>query len=189
MRSTIFRVTKYAIVLGVAIFCLGLSPVHADTVFDVTGTFSNGATLSGTVTINTASFSQGITSLDLTISTIGSSFSYVQDQFGFFVVYFADTTTTSGNTLPELDLIFPVGTLFGYSGGDLCSTNDGCAFGSVTSYTNTSNQTYNLKDGYVSYGGFTTATPEPGTLVLLASGLAGLVLLSRKRPAAALIAA
>ena len=49
---------------------VGVPAAHADTIFNVTGTFNDGATLSGTITINTTAGM--VTALDLTTTETGA---------------------------------------------------------------------------------------------------------------------
>jgi hypothetical protein len=109
------RSSLVALVLGMV---LGSSPTRADliTTFDATGTFDDGSTLSGTVTIDVTT--GGATAIDLTTSPPDPfSFSTIINQF-----------STSGRSLIVGDkpagnahLIFdiPEANLVGYTGGTL----------------------------------------------------------------------
>lgn len=171
------RHTKYALALCVAVFVMGLTPVHADTI-----TISGGATfndpsssvLSGSLTTNAAGL---VTSGNISIGSTNYSFVGIQmAQPGEYIVLLSSTNSAM---FPGLELVFSVGSansLAGYTGGALCSTAVACESGDVTSFSLDGETFYEVNSASA-----TVSAPEPSTYVLLFSGLVGLGLLSRKR--------
>lgn len=152
--------------------------VSTSTVFNVTGTFTDNATLSGTIDINTTTGT--VTGGDLTVSTVSPAFTILGAQgTGSHSDYFADFTngaggfpTISGTVAPSiavavdsLDIYFDAATLIGYTGGALCSTAGNCST-DVTSYNTGLDP--NLTGGTVTPA--TPSTPEPSTWMLVLAG-------------------
>lgn len=134
-------------------------------VFDVFGQFDNGATLDGTLTIDTATgvatganFSLGApVSVDLTgVVSQGAIIDH--------------PTLVFEHGLTQFILLLPKGSLVGYAGGHFCAIDTPCE-GSASL----------LSGPYASLlNGFATpadapAVPEPATLILVGSGVLGLV--------------
>src|SRR5258708_38122009 len=71
------KLSALGVWLGVTAICLSFSPAGADTIFNLTGTFTDGTTVSGTVTIN-VTFPGVVDSANL--SYMGSSYSTIQSQ-------------------------------------------------------------------------------------------------------------
>ena len=129
--------------------------------FDISGTFSDSTTLSGTLTINLSTGT--ITAADWLY--LGQTFSVIQTQGPFdglgtspieYIFYIGD----SPSSLPSFH--FGVGSLslVGYTGGNLCSFDNPCGPDSA---------------GNLWADSFHPApTPEPSTLMLMGSGLVGL---------------
>lgn len=170
-NSKFLRFTKYALILGVAVFVMGLTPAHADTIFNVTGTFTNGSSLTGSVTIDATgdvtggSFTLGTgTGVPTTVSFSSLIAGSMMNLGGG---EFAATFATSGSTVaPFITIVF--------SAGNICSDAATCN-GDSTQF---SLDGANFTD--LATGGVTNA-PEPSTYLLLGSGLIGLGLLRRKR--------
>jgi hypothetical protein len=181
------QLLKWALVLTVVFLGAGLTSAHADTVYNFNGTFDNGATLTGTMTVDATG--TVIASTLVTSDPTAFSFSYVvsgplgqgSDGPDYFVV-FSTTATGTSTDAPYLSLVFPVSSLVGYAGGDLCLPNSGCADPSFLTFNGPDGLTYSLVlSDPITPDGEGTSAPEPATLLLLGSGLAGIGLLRRKR--------
>lgn len=171
-KLNFMRFAKYALILGVAIFVMGLTPAHADGIFDVTGlSFDNGTTISGSFTISGGVVTGG----SFTMSGVGTALATFVPAFsgcsgGECMLVFS----TSGNMGdPFLTLVFAGTSLSSFNGATLCGATTGCP---------DSTQDFNGSAGFGFLGaGSITSTPEPSTYLLLGSGLIGLGLLRRKR--------
>jgi len=171
-KNLISRITKMILVLAAVLVGPGLFAAKADTIFTFTGTFQNGAALGGTITINPTT--GAIDGVNLNVA--GASYSFVQLALpGFGTEYFLQLTTTSGDTSPFLDVFFPVTSLVGYTGGQLCISPTAGACTNPTQYGIGNNNV-----AYLTAGSDTSAVPEPSSLLLLAGGLIDLGLLGRK---------
>jgi hypothetical protein len=177
-------------------FCANaVTPVRAATVFDLTGTFQDGATISGTLTIDTATGHVDA----ISVSFLGVTYTSILLQESF-------TGNTAAGQTPNpvayhvafgtfaFPLIDPYirGTsapdsLVGYTGGPLCSVTTPCGpdqegFFWLGTYRPTPFQNIGFQTGQL-----TAETPLPAALPLFATGFGVLGLLGwrRKRKAQA----
>jgi hypothetical protein len=131
------KLSALGVWLGVTAICLSFSPAGADTIFNLTGTFTDGTTVSGTVTID-VTFPGVVDSANL--SYMGNSYSTIQSQVQFTgstqpgaisnQVGFLVDIGTSSSQFPSIHLIIegnpqPI-FLAGYAGGPVCSVDHPC---------------------------------------------------------------
>jgi PEP-CTERM motif len=155
---------RFVFLVAAACVCIA-SPAKADTIttFDVGGTLSDGATFSGTWTIDVTT--GNLTTLDFAVTAPDSlTFSFLQGQTaypttGVYEVFAG--TASSGFPVFAMDL--PTPTLVGYQGGPIGSaTQLAQGYYSVLYYSYTS--------GAYLVEGSLTPTPEPASLTLMSVG-------------------
>jgi len=163
MRRQMRRFMLALAVLG--LMARAPAPARADlTTFDAEGTFSDGATLSGTSTIDT--MLGLVTAINLSITPLGGSpelFTTIDHQgLTGLSQYAFNSFGTNGD---QLGIVFPLTSLIGYQGGPL-SPNSG--------YLNVHAEPHPMSEALVS-GSFTTV-PEPNSLVVSTVGAVACVL-------------
>ncbi len=173
----LLTITALATLLGTAMINGALAtPIT----FNASGTFKSGATLGGTITIDTASGT--VVSADLALSAPYNAVenndeSYgdgYQSYFGFYLLNIDPGYRAQGGS-NVLEFSLPVTTLVSYGGGMLYSLDNNASLTGHPVSTNIDS------DSLVS-GSFTEVlVPEPGSLLLLGTGLIGLGLVMRKR--------
>ena len=177
MKSSFTSIIKFAFILVVAVFGVGLTTAHADsfTTVNVSGSFTGGTSLTGTLTIDTTT---GLITGGLltTTGTLAGTFSFssLTDQMGDGPMgYVADFS--SGGVFLSLVFFTSNGTLVSYSGGGFC-IGDTAGCGDPSELFNDSTTELMSSGSAVA-----SAVPEPSTYLLLGGGLIGLALLGRKR--------
>jgi hypothetical protein len=147
----------------------------ADTLFDATGTFSDGSTLGGTITIDTSTGT--ITDTELTDSYLGTAFPFIFDDCDPFCSPAPQKTAAVGliflveGAPYEDEMVFILhglpAALVGYNGGSIYDGDVVYNFGSPS------------ETGAELHQGNLIALPEPGTIALAGIGLAGVMLMRR----------
>ena len=159
-------------VLLVAAFCLFAPAMHAGLItFAATGVTQDSSTLSGNVVIDTTAGTVQSLSLAMTGTdnfTVNTIFSTGVDSAGDYAI----NARSGVLTVPQIQLRLPVGTLVGYSGGNICA--GGCNQGDSSA-----EQTTLGNGGTLFSSGSLTAVPEPSTILLTLAG--GLLLAARRR--------
>lgn len=161
------------IILTVLVVAIAAPIAHADTVFTVTGSFDDGAILSGTATINTMTGLVTAFDLSTTGAFVSGPYTTVDPGQGLFNGQYSVSSTLSNSSI---DFLFPSGSLVGYAGGSLCSLPVNCPYVSFLTIT-------------APFGNFALAsgsltpqvtTSEPSSVALMLLGV-GLVFVMRKR--------
>jgi hypothetical protein len=168
------RVGLMVSVLGLVIGAGVPAKADLDVVFDASGTFVDGATLSGTLTVDVTTGTVTASALQVSAPDHGS-FTLIQNQgldiFGVVTpgYYGLSITTGSPNTFPVLQLGLNTTSLIGYGGGNMTAESN-LAINSTTPN--------GLKNGEL-----TTAVPEPSTALVAAFGAVAFIAygLSRHR--------
>jgi hypothetical protein len=165
--------------LSASAYASSITPSSNSTVFDVSGTYEGGATLSGTIDIDTVG-NGGVTGGNLIVVSSGLTYdlglSSSDPQFyspDYWQVRF-DTNGGAPEIYPGI-FLGDSSNLDGYSGGPLCSETFVCE-------GNESDLLFQRVDPPLTSGNLTLATPEPTSLPLLLTGAgAAATLLHRKR--------
>ena len=167
---------------------LGSQLAHADTIrtFNVSGSFQDGASLGGTITIDVTTGNITGAALDLG-SPIGASITTgnqttAQYTQGATAVRYQSTIPSSATALggDTLNLDFATTSLIGYSGGALYSTTDPGTVLQEIPYGSTIADQYGIIHTQL-VSGAVSAVPEPSGLAPLAAGLFGLGLIARRK--------
>jgi hypothetical protein len=176
-------------VLSLVLLVVSAYAAQSGTVFSVSGTFEGGATLGGTITIDTIG-NGGILSEDLTVNPVDITYTFNGPNDGTGLQSFSDSGTFFyddalffGNNNSELEFdIYLAGTngFAGYTGGALCSDAQFCG-GAETSFTVNTRNLENPGDPPLSSGTLSSATPEPSTALLAIGGGAAVLALRRRK--------
>jgi hypothetical protein len=167
----------YPIAAAIALMIGVAAPQARATVFQAAGTFSDGATLSGSITIDTLTGT--VTSSALTIT--GSSQFYFdtvvsQQDFGTPLFYTVLTQNPSGQEAFLLGI--PLDSLVSYAGGEMCDDSIGTCLSSVY-YAVSLQNPVSLMDGTLSVA--TQDASEPTLLTAWGLGSVALFLFTARR--------
>jgi hypothetical protein len=175
------KTSRYVLALALGLLVLAAPRIaQADTVFNVTGTFGDNSTLSGTLTINTSTGLVDAADLAVQYNITPT----VTEMFANILGQTPNSVTLEGDHFSDLFVYINASTLTGFMRGTLCSTSVTCT-GGVVSEVSTSTGIHGVPFNDFLTGGMVTApttAPEPSTIVLLGVTLLSLALaVSRKR--------
>jgi hypothetical protein len=177
------RLTRF-LPVAVSVLFLSTLAAHADptTTLNLNGTYvwnSQDYTTTGTVTFNPDTG----TLLDANLSfgnweggsTTGflSGFSLLNGATYPVDINEAWNLNLNQYEAPVIDLLLPVNSLVGYSGGSLCTLANQCQGESSTFFA--LNQAGSFTDGTLSLPGTLSPTPEPSSVTLLVAGALAMV--------------
>jgi hypothetical protein len=188
------RVTQILRLIGVIAFGLVGTAFADDVTFTASGTFADGASLGGTLIINTGTGVVESNGLDLTVTggeagTPGLTFAFLENSFdnqydasdNFWEIILssnaggieAEGISESVSDSATLELTIPLGsgtTLVGYAGGSLCTDPGTCVNGNVYSdYTLPAPPLQQGTDPVLTSGALAVSgAPEPSSILLLA---------------------
>ena len=169
-------------ILAVSAYAISITPSSNSTVFDVSGTYEGGATLSGTIDIDTVG-NGGVTGGNLIVVSSGLTYDLgLSSEPQFYSPDYWQVRFDTNGGAPEIYPGIFLGdssNLDGYSGGPLCSETFVCE-------GNESGLLFQRADPPLFSGNLTLAAPEPTSLPLLLTGAGAAVvrLLRRKRKTA-----
>jgi hypothetical protein len=167
---------KYAAALGLLALVV-LKPVRAD-IFQASGTFSDGSSLTGTVTIDTTTGT--VTAENLMVGLSLGPFS-INIQQSVEQSLYVEIQSTPVQSAYDFAMFLPTSTLVGYSGGSICSFNEGCVYYVDSQPYVDDSDLISLNGENILRAGTLTSvtTPEPSSLFLLGTFLLGLAPMTR----------
>jgi hypothetical protein len=168
---------RFTLVLAaLALLLCGVGQAKADTIqtFNASGTFADGATLSGILTIDVTT---GVaTAVDLVVGPPDSlTFSFIQQQVPSGADGYLIQTGTAASGVPQLDLILATTTLVNYSGSSIASGSEPVDNRASEILVSTSPSPVVVLLSQGSLSAAPAAAPAAASLTLLGAGAVGLL--------------